>query len=390
VKAAIYPRLSKDRTGLSPNVTIQELECREYAEGQSWEIVGSFPDNDISASRYSTKPRPGYQELLHAIRGNQVDVVLCTEVSRLYRRIDELIELIKLAEHTRLRRIETTDGNGYDLSTGEGIHNAISAVNNAQLESRKISDRSKRKKKAQAKIGLFSGGRRPFGYDYIPAVRTNQGQVVEPGKLVVNEQEASAIRRTAERIIVGASVRSVAFGLNEQGLYTTMGNRWMGFNLKRTLLSKYLLGIRPYRFIDPETKQWVCQEYPATWPAILDVETHERLAVILNDEQRYVDADKKRGRSYLLTGIIYCGVCGKPMVGTGNGKNGVYTRAYSCRRYGMNGLEVGCGKITRQAAPVEELLRQAVLTALDSPQTLKAIEASEDDDEFRTALVVFR
>jgi len=52
----------------------------------------------------------------------------------------------------------------------------------------------------------------------------------------------------------------------------------------------------------------------------------------------------------------------------------------------MDGREIGCGGITRRAAPVEELIRQAVLTALDSPQTLKAIEASQDDDEFRTAL----
>src|SRR3954454_6174419 len=206
VRAAIYPRLSKDRTGLSPNTTIQEMECQDYAAGQGWEVLGVFPDTATPASRYSSKPRPGYTDLLHAIRTNRVEVALCTEMSRLYRRIDELIDLIKLAEHTRLRRIETTDGYGYDLSTGEGIHNAINAVNNAQLESRKISDRAKRKKKAMAKDGRYTGGRRPFGYDYIPAVRTNQGQVLEPGRLVPNKQEAEAIKEAATRITGGSSV----------------------------------------------------------------------------------------------------------------------------------------------------------------------------------------
>src|SRR3954447_13202828 len=294
VRAAIYPRLSKDRTGLSPNTTIQEMECQDYAAEQGWDVFGIFPDNDISASRYSSKPRPGYTDLLHAIRTNRVEVVLCTEMSRLYRRIDELIDLIKLAEHTRLRRIETTDGYGYDLSTGEGIHNAISAVNNAQLESRKISDRSKRKKKAMARSGLFGGGRRPFGYDYISATRTNQGQVLEPGRLVLNKREAQAIKEAATRITGGSSVRSVALWLNDQGLLTTLGNRWTPFNLKRLLLSKTLLGIRTHRTLDPQTNQPVTHEYPGTWPAILDEVTHERLRIVLNDEAKLLGMDKRQ------------------------------------------------------------------------------------------------
>jgi site-specific DNA recombinase len=387
VRAAIYPRLSKDRTGLSPNTTIQEMECQDYAAGQGWEVIGVFPDNDISASRYSSKPRPGYTDLLHAIRTNRVEVVLCTEMSRLYRRIDELIDLIKLAEHTRLRRIETTDGYGYDLSTGEGIHNAISAVNNAQLESRKISDRSKRKKKAMARSGLFGGGRRPFGYDYISATRTNQGQVLEPGRLVPNKQEAEAIKEAATRITGGSSVRSVALWLNDQGLLTTLGNRWTPFNLKRLLLSKTLLGIRAHRTLDPQTHQPVTQDYPGTWPAILDEVTHERLKVVLNDEAKLLGMGKRQGRSYLLTGMIACGVCEQPLVGSGSGKAGHYERGYICRKVSLTGQTIACGTVSRRAAPVEELIRQAVLTALDSPQTLKAIEAEENDNSFRDVLV---
>jgi site-specific DNA recombinase len=341
MRAAIYPRLSKDRTGTSPNVTIQQLECEEYAAEQGWEVAGVFPDNDISASRYSTKPRPGYQELLHAIRANRVDVVLCTEVSRLYRRIDELIDLIKLADRTRLQRIETTDGFGYDLSTGEGIHNAISAVNNAQLESRKISDRSKRKKKVMARSGLFGGGQRPFGYDYIPAVRNNQGQVLDPGRLI----------------------------------------------LKRLLLSKTLIGVREHRTIDPQTHQPVTMAYPGTWPPILDEVTHERLAVVLNDETKLLGMDTRQPRSYLLTGMIFCGVCGHSLVGSGSGKAGHYERGYICRKMTLTGEVVACGTVSRRAAPVEEFIRQAVLTTLDSSATLKAIEVSENDDDFSQALV---
>jgi hypothetical protein len=40
-----------------------------------------------------------------------------------------------------LKHIITIDEPGYDLSTSQAIHNAASAVNNAMLESRRISDR---------------------------------------------------------------------------------------------------------------------------------------------------------------------------------------------------------------------------------------------------------
>jgi site-specific DNA recombinase len=295
MRAAIYPRLSKDRSGISENVEVQISECEAYAEEHGWTVIGCFPDNDLSASKYSTKPRPGYQALLAAICADQVDVVLVTEMERLYRRMEELTHLIKLAESTSLRRIEKTDGNGYDLSTGEGIHNAISAVNNAQLESRKISDRSRRKKGAQARAGYFSGGRRPFGYDYIPAVRDSQGNVVKPGRLVPNRREAAALRYAALRILNGATTRAVARDLNDRKIFTTMENLWRAHTLKRTLLSKYVLGIREHRYTDPATTQHISREYSATWSAILQRQTWEQMHVILNDERglsvrRSVDA----------------------------------------------------------------------------------------------------
>jgi site-specific DNA recombinase len=389
MRAAIYPRLSKDRSGISENVEVQIAECETYAEAHSWTVVGVYPDNDLSASKYSTKPRPGYQALLAAICANQIDVVVVTEMERLYRRIDELTHLIKLAESTSLRRIEKTDGNGYDLSTGEGIHNAISSVNNAQLESRKISDRSRRKKGAQARAGLFSGGRRPFGYDYIPAERDSQGSVIAPGRLVPNPKEVAALRYAALRILSGATTRAVARDLNQREIFTTMGNLWRPHTLKRTLLAKYVLGIREHRYTDPATTKHISREYQATWPAILHRQTWEKLHVILNDESRFVGANK-RGRSYLLTGFVYCGECDKPLLGSGNvNHRKVYERAYACRKIGDGGELRGCGKVRRLAEPVEELIRQAVVTVLDSPATAKALQEERGNAEFATLLAEY-
>jgi len=93
MRTAIYARLSEDEAGEGENVEIQKAECADHAAEKDapWEVVGMFEDNDISASRYSTKPRPGYLALLASIRAGAVEAVLVTEMPRLYRRLEELL-----------------------------------------------------------------------------------------------------------------------------------------------------------------------------------------------------------------------------------------------------------------------------------------------------------
>jgi site-specific DNA recombinase len=67
MRCAVYARLSSDRSGMSDSTAIQEREARDYAADQGWRIVGVFTDNDVSASRFSTKPRMGYEALFAAI-----------------------------------------------------------------------------------------------------------------------------------------------------------------------------------------------------------------------------------------------------------------------------------------------------------------------------------
>src|SRR6266508_2634950 len=365
MRTAIYPRLSRDWAGESENIEIQRAECTEYAEEKGWTVVGVFPDNDISASRYSTKPRPGYLSLLAAIRAGTVEAVLVTEMPRLYRRLEELLELIRLAESTPLRHIEAIDGGGYDLSTGEGIHNAVSAVNNAALESRKISDRAKRKKKAQAKNGAFAGGARPYGY--------------EADGVTTRETEAEVIRWAASELLAGRGLRSLVAELNRKGLKTAKGHDWRPLNLRRILLSKRIVGIRVHNGA----------EYPAAWPAVLDTQTFERLCLVLTTGVRMNGANRKGGRSYLLTGIVFCGRCGgegrakAQLIGYGkrDHRDLQPRRRYYCRATDDRGVQVGCGQVTRLAAPVEALVSEAVLEMLDSPRMAEVLGAAAQNEE---------
>jgi site-specific DNA recombinase len=350
MRCAIYARLSIEREASSDNVETQIEECSAHIEDQGWTIACIFSDADISASRYSKKPRPGYNDLLDAIRANEVDCIVVTEMPRLYRRLEELLELMHLAETTALERIETTDGNYYDLSTGMGVHNAVAAVNTAVLESRRTSDRMKRKRRKEAQDGKPHGGIRPYGY--------------EKGGMVVNEIEAAVIRECADLILAGEPVLKVVRMLNLREVPTAQGKRWHNRNLEQILVARRIAGIRTHNG----------SEYPALWPAIVTVEESDRLRLILTDRRIPKGITPK---TYLLSSMVYCGHCGKPLISSAVMREGKAQRKYRCRARDSSGNDYGCGKIVRTAKPVELLVSEAVLYRCDSAEVATSLRNAE-------------
>jgi site-specific DNA recombinase len=386
MRTATYARESKDDQGEAENVEIQLEECDDFGAEMGWPIVEKFKDNDISAS--SGKRRPGYEALKASIQAGEVECILVTEMSRLNRKLWHSIDLFRLAETTPLRRIATTDGGGYDLSTRQGIHNAITAAIDAEKENMRLAERVQRKKRVQARNGEYGGGPRPFGYDYLPA-RREGSKVVEPGRLVVNEREAGLVRDAAAKLLAGRSLRSVVVELNAAGATRKEGRVWWPSTLRRTLSSPRIAGIRDHKG----------EEHPAAWPAILDADTFERLQLVLRAEARFAGSDKKGARTYLLTGLVYCGNCGEPapegepvnpgaaLVGYGNKDHGdVMRRRYYCLAVDNRGVRRGCGKVSRLAEPVDLLVSEAVLELLDSPQMAEVLGAATQDQDMAELL----
>ncbi|MCM2417656.1 recombinase family protein [Streptomyces sp. RKAG293] len=367
LNTAIYARLSEDRSGESENVRIQIAECQDYATANGWPLVGTYDDNDIGASKYSKKPRPRYDALLSAIQLGRVHIILITEMPRLYRRLEELLTLIRMAETTALRRIQTTDGISYDLSTEEGVHAAINAVNNAMLEAARISKRVKRKQKKNAQNGKNHGGKRPYGY--------------EADGVTLRPVEVAIIRECATRYISGETIAGIVRDLNARGVPSAQGKQWRTENLSRILLKRRYIGIREYNGA----------EYPAAWPAILTHGQHEQMAA--RKLTATTHGRKKGGpaRSYLLTGPANCGRCGGKMVGGGRTAEAdrAAQRRYRCQATDNLGGIVGCGKVYRAAEPLELLVTEAVLHVFDNPHVAVMLAPPQDEKTVRALVTEF-
>lgn len=205
--AAIYTRISSDKTSEKAGVARQKADCQKLADRLGWNVVEVFEDNDISA--HSGRVRPAYREMLEAAKRGRIAGIIAWHTDRLHRRTVELEEFIQVVEDNDVQ-VQTVTAGDIDLTTASGRMYARTLGNLAQYEVDHAKERMKRAKGEAAAQGKYRGGPRPYGY--------------ESDGVTVKEPEAEAIRWATEAIIAGRSLRAVATEMNERG-YRTAGRQ---------------------------------------------------------------------------------------------------------------------------------------------------------------------
>jgi DNA invertase Pin-like site-specific DNA recombinase len=340
VTAGIYARISSDPDGTRLGVERQIADCEALAARLGWAVADQYIDNDISA--WSGKARPEYERMVDDLKNREIDAIVVWHPDRLTRHPRELEELIALVEGIGDVRIETVTAGDYDLSTsaGRSVARIVGAI--ARKDSDDASTRLRRKHAELAAAGkVAGGGPRPFGYT--------------DDRLQVVAEEAAIIREMASRVLAGDSLRSLAVDLNSRGIRTTQGNEWTSSGVKRILMAPRVSGRREYRG----------EFFEAVWPPIITPEQSDRLRRTLGSR---TTKDRRAPKRYLLTGgLLRCGRCDAPMIARPD--------AQRRRRYVCDGGpgHSGCGRLSALAEPLEELIAEAVLYRLDTPELAAAL-----------------
>jgi site-specific DNA recombinase len=365
IRAGLYLRISRDRSRLRLAVRRQEEDCRQVAERLGWSVAGVYIDNGLSASQFARKPRDDYKRLLNDIKVGRLDAVVVWMEDRSHRQVIELAEFVNACRASGISRYAAV-GTEYDLSDPVQVTTLFTMARISEIEVERIAIRVKRKLKELADIGQYHGGPKPYGYE---GPRTDEHGVVTNrariGKAIVDE-EAAVIREAARRILNGESLRSVVMSLNRRGIPAPRGALWTRRTLKVILTHPRVAGLRQHQGT-------VIGE--ASWPAILDHSTWERVKLVLLSPDR--SRARTTSRNYLLTGFIYCGKCGKRLVGMPY-PNG--TRAYGCD---TGTTYRGCGGVRRKAESVERLICEAIFIQIgDHPELFQTFEIAEDEGTF--------
>ncbi|WP_313576032.1 recombinase family protein [Brevundimonas sp.] len=299
---------------------------RADCERLGWEVVGEFTDK--AKSGRSVASRTGYLEMMAAAESGQADVICVVHLDRLGRNAREL--------HYARNRLRDVDVVIYTHDKGVmGRFEFAIFAEMAQIESERIGQRTSRGRLAAAARGKIMGDI-PYGYRLVD-------EVDEGGNPLLNSRGAH-IRRVerdpaTSKIVLranleydaGMSPHQIAVGLTADNVPTPEGGKvWhpntiMGSSRYRTgflrnplIIGKAIHGKVTTDYDEKSGKvkkkqgdasTWI--EHDAPWLRIVPQEVWDRNQERLSKRPASKLRDRRRP-SYLLSGLVKCGVCGGP------------------------------------------------------------------------------
>ncbi|WP_431840838.1 recombinase family protein [Gordonia hongkongensis] len=336
-KAAIYVRISLDRSGERLGVERQLEDCRALAERLGWTVAATYDDNDLSA--YSGKTRPGFEALLDAIKCGEVDAVVCWHPDRLYRKLSDLVRLLDVADGVAIRTVTAGD---LDLSTSSGrmMASILGSVSAAEVE-----HKSERQRRAFAQMAQRGKPKwnRAFGYlddTYQPDPAT-----------------APLVARAYASILAGGSISDIVREWNSAGHYGLTGKPWTPTTMSLFLRNPRNAGLRAHRgeIVGP-----------GTWPGLVSEDTWRAAQAVLTAPGR--GPGRKSVRRHLLTGMLTCGKCGsRRMAGKQTLDKAI---VYGCK---------DCRGISVRAEFIERFVRELIAGRLAMPDAVALLEAEQDE-----------
>ncbi len=209
--AAIYCRLSvedahKEDTQ-SESIRNQRALLLDYAEGQGWEVVRVYADEDYSGLR---EDRPAFRQMLADAQAGQFSILLCKTQSRFTRNAQTAEKYLhELFPLWGLRFVTVVDHVDTAYRANKKARQINSLVNEWYCEELSENIRAVLRRKMQA--GQFLGNYPPYGYRRDDADRHH---------LLPDAETAPVVARIFSRYLAGGSCRKIAAGLTAEGVPT--------------------------------------------------------------------------------------------------------------------------------------------------------------------------
>jgi hypothetical protein len=197
-----------------------------------------------------------------------------------------------------------------------------------------ITERVRAGKARMLAEGRHPGGRALFGF--------------EEDHITVNEDQAQLLREATRRVLdQGQTLSNVVDDWNAQGLRPGQASHWRVTHLRRILLNERVV-------------------------PIVGQEAHDRLRRLFTDQER-----RKGGRpaAYLLSGILTCSRCTRPLYGARRMRRGGFQEdTYRCEAgKGSGGRFTGCGRTTVAMGRADAWAEEMFIAAIVSPDFAQAL-----------------
>ena len=368
IRCAIYTRKSTEE-GLDQDfnsLDAQREAAEAYIKSQKhlgWTLVPSrYDDGGFSGSSLE---RPALQKLLEDVDASRVDCVVVYKVDRLSRSLLDFARLVDRFDQRSISFVSVTQQFNTTTSLGRLTLNILLSF--AQFEREIISERTRDKMSAARRKGKWIGGTPVLGYDVDPA----------GGRLDVNEKEAVKVRQIFELFRTKRSLTATVNELTRRRWTTKVwcskrgkehpGNPFKKASLRRLLTNAIYVGQVEHRGVI----------YPGEHKGIVEKEIWEEVNADLRSPDRGRERPYQR-QSAMLSGILRCGACQKPMSPTYTAKGNRRYRYYVCQVARHRAWDA-CPTKSISASLIENSVVVQLRAALENTQTRESLKVPPSD-----------
>ena len=341
-KAVCYYRYSSDRQ-TEQSIEGQQRVCREFAKNNDYEIIKEYADRAVTGK---TDKRPAFLEMVESAKKGDFNTVIVYKLDRFSRkRYDSVVYKYRLEQYG-VKVVSATEAIS-DTAEGKVMTALLEAM--AEMYSEELAQKVRRGMNESIIKGNYIGGHILFGY-----------KVVDK-KIIIDEENANAVRFMFDEYAKGTAQREIIAELNAKGYRTSLNRPFTNNSIQNLLKNRKFTG----EYISKRG-----QKNNDYYPAIISKSTFLRVQELLQHNRHY-GASKKAKQEFILTGKAFCGECGGKLIG-GGGTSRTKKRHsyYVCSERWHN---KSCDKKYEQKEPLEKLVIRATLNHVLNNKLINAI-----------------
>ena len=306
--AALYARVSSERQDVDLSVSAQLRALKDYAKANGYLVAREYVDEAESGR---VADRPQFREMIE--QGSQpkapFEVILVWKFSRFTRKREHAVAFKSMLRRKGIRVVSITE-HADDSPTGKLMEAIIESLD--EFYSENLAQDVVRGMRESASRGFFLASNAPFGYKRI---KVSDG-VKERPTLEVDPTTAPVVKEIFESSLRGNGLKEICKALNGRGI-TNRGKRWNKGGLHYLLTNEAYTGTAVWGRTSKGEKTQDPVRVEGAWPALVSRELFDDVQQAMRDRAPKVQRPARVGSKFLLSGLLKCGVCGRPYSGQG-------------------------------------------------------------------------
>lgn len=326
IRAVAYCRYSSSNQH-ETSIEGQMRSIEEFCKKQNWILVSSYQDRAVSGT---TDNREQFQKMISDSYSHKFERVVVYKLDRFARnRYDSIIYKNRLKKNDVL--LCSVNENLTDSPESVILESLLEGMN--EYYSKALSQIVMRGHLVNARNTVHNGGCCPLGY-----------KLNDERKLEIEPHEAEAVRIIYQMYADGHGYSDIINYLNDNGYRTKKGNIFGKNSLHDILINLKYTGT----FVYNRSSGLFCNKrnnhknkpdnemvrVPGGCPQIVSKELFEKVQARMSQNRRTGGRFHSK-EFYLLTGKVFCGICGKRMQGNLRfaGRNKSRLATYRCNTH---------------------------------------------------------